>query len=285
MPGGIERLERIALGWRSRFFGVVPHDRLDFEEGEVRYEFPVPSFRDAPDAPTFASYCCAAADIACTSALLTVAGDSVAAITQGLWVHFEGMPRDVRRVSSSARVKPAAGSRFLVEGYVRGDSGDTIALIMANCAGITSDAAIWANTARQEDDPPARDTETASLGLTLEPPHDGVVRGVLPAARKLSNSVNMLHGGAATLVAEAVSLAALDGAARWALTDLDARFTRPTRADGGLIACCATVRHQGRSCATVAWEIFDATNRIAVYGSTAWIRDSPPPAEPVGPKP
>jgi uncharacterized protein (TIGR00369 family) len=283
VPSGIERLERIALGWRSRFFGVVPHDRLDFEEGEVRYEFPVPSFRDAPDAPTFASYCCATADIACTSALLTVLGDSVAAITQGLWVHFEGMPRDARRVSSSARVKPAAGSRFLVEGYVRGDSGETIARIMANCVGITIDGSIWVNTDRQDDEPPARDTEMASLGLTLEPPHDGVVRGVLPAARKLSNGVNMLHGGAATLVAEAVSRAALDGAARWTLTDLDARFIRPIRADGRVIACCATVRHQGRSSATVAWEIFDPTNRIAVYGSTAWIRDSPPPAEPVGP--
>jgi uncharacterized protein (TIGR00369 family) len=268
-------MERIASGWGSRFFRLVPPDRLEFEDGGARYEFPVPSFAAAPDGPTFASYCCAVADIACTTAVKTAVGESVAAITQGLWVHFEAIPPDVKRVSATARVQPVAGARFLVEGYVRAEGGDTIARVMANCLGITVEAAAWADTAADRSRPPARATEMAPLGLKLEPPVDGRVSGVLPAAEELSNGVKMLHGGAATLVAEAVSRAVLQRGARWTLADLDARFIRPIRADGQVISCRATLRHSGKSSATVAWKICDDTGSIGVYGSTAWIRDRP----------
>jgi uncharacterized protein (TIGR00369 family) len=269
----LSEMERIASGWGSRFFGLVPHDRLDFADGGVHYEFPVPSFAAAPDAPTFASYCCAVADIACTTAVKTVVGESVAAITQGLWVHFEAIPSGVQRVSATAQVQPVAGARLLVEGYIRADGGDTIARILANCLGVTVAAADWADPMTDRSDPPTRATDMAPLGLKLEPSVDGRVSGVLPAATELSNGVKMLHGGAATLVAEAVSRAVLDRGARWTLADLDARFIRPIRADGQVITCRATLRHSGKSSATVAWKIFDDTGHIGVYGSTAWIRD------------
>jgi acyl-coenzyme A thioesterase PaaI-like protein len=159
-------MERITSGWGSRFFGLVPHDRLDFEDGGVHYEFPVPSFAAAPDVPTFASYCCAVADIACTTAVKTVVGESVAAITQGLWVHFEAIPPGVQRVSATAQVQPVAGARFLVEGYIHADGGDTIARIMANCLGATVAAADWADPMTDRSAPPAHATDMAPLGLT-----------------------------------------------------------------------------------------------------------------------
>lgn len=272
MLSGIERLERICAGYGSPFFDVVRHDHLDYEPGTVHYQFPVPVFGDGAVEPTLASYCCAVADIACTSAVLTVLDSSVAAVTQGLWVHFESVPADTQRLAVTATAERVGGARLLVEAKISGDTGKTIARVMANCVGVTFATSKWSDSFT-EAAPQSRSPVMKSLPLELGQPANGSVEGRFAVSEEFSNAVNMLHGGAATLVAEAASRQLLSDASNWTLADMDCRFVRPIPVSPGAVCYRARVRHSGKSSATVSWEIFDQELEVAVFGSTAWARD------------
>lgn len=116
---------------------------------------------------------------------------------------------------------------------------------------------------------------TKLLGITVAElaPGRAVVRCI--PDEQHGNTRGTVHGGLAAAMIDTATGAAvittLEDGESTATVDLNVKYVRPVAADGGPIACEATVIHRGRRIATIDARITDADGRLLGHGSATMI--------------
>jgi len=261
----------------SHFFDTMGLTQVSVAPGRVAYTLSLPD-PTAPGLPAeiapAPATIAAAADIVCVAACGSLLPDEQVPLTLGLWVHFLRPADASRTVALEASATHTNDLALFSEGRVDGADGAPLASIRTRCFAVSVEPSDrgrvrWRPASRRRPAAPWLPVDWLSLDA-------GRAEAALTHAEHLTNNRGAVHGGGVVLLAEAVARRALADADAWTLLDVEARYIRAVPAAPGAARCAAWVRHEGRSAATVTWEIGDATGRVAALGSASWLRRPAP---------